>query len=133
MAAMTVEQRFDLVLSAQQIMQLDSGLCFSARESPYEQGMYKHPNIRVCARRCSAVCMRITAAAWEAHCYALYGASVVRPFAMCPWLACKCRDVLPRVLSRWPVLMCLVQAVLVWQQKQRDDETLRLFLMALQP
>ena len=32
MAAMTVEQRFDLVLSAQQFMQLDSGLCFSARD-----------------------------------------------------------------------------------------------------
>ncbi len=111
MAAMTVEQRFDLVLSAQQFMQLDSGLCFSARDFPYEQGMYKHPNIRICARRCSAVRTRITAAALEAHCY---GASVVRLFAKCLWLWCDCRDLLPCVLSRWPILMCLVQAVLVW-------------------
>ena len=65
MAAMTVEQRFDLVLSAQQFMQLDSGLCFSARDFPYEQGMYKHPNIRVCARRCSAVRTRIMLPLWK--------------------------------------------------------------------
>ena len=114
MAAMTVEQRFDLVLSAQQFMQLDSGLCFSAPDFPHEQGMYKHPNIRVCARRRSAVRTRMTAAAREAHCCALYGAAVVRPFAKCAWLWCESRDVLPCVLSRWSVLMCLVQAVLVW-------------------
>ncbi len=45
MAAMTVEQRFDAVLSAQQFMQLEPGVCFSAWDSPHELGMYKHPDM----------------------------------------------------------------------------------------
>ena len=51
MAAMTVEQRFDAVLSAQQFMQLEPGVCFSARDSPMNWACISTPT---CPRRASA-------------------------------------------------------------------------------
>ena len=122
---MTVEQRFDPVLSAQQYHAARAWDVFQCLGFPHELGMYKHPNILLlCPQALTRKLLQPSAAVCAAAASHTCKASLVRPL---------CFSTLRAAALMRVFVITIGTANENLAEKQCNDESLRLFLMAFQP